>query len=179
MTTTRANVLQLIELRASVTDLRLSEATSRKLCAEIIAGDTSTRGLDALRDQLLDVLSRAANELHTDRGRLALWHAIAQIPGDEDRPVEQRQAARLIVWHNLAATARDPERWSNDNVALDSLGVGEFNRVINVINAFDRARETLIAIIDTWLSLLPELTTADVDWLETLMPLSRTKGKTL
>ncbi len=58
----------------------------------------------------------------------------------------------------------------NDNVALDGLAVDEFNATCAVINAIDRARETLIAVIDVWLTILPELTTADVDWLETLVP---------
>jgi hypothetical protein len=173
--TTTTNVLQLIELR---TDLGLSDATSRRLCAEIIAGElqTSARGLDGIRDELLDILGRAAVDLHTERGRLAIWAAIARIPSDERRPVEQRQAARLILWHNMVATARDPQRWSNDNVALDAQAVDEFNRVIRVINAFDRARAILIAIIDVWLLVLPELTTASIDWLATLMPVN--EGRT-
>jgi hypothetical protein len=50
------------------------------------------------------------------------------------------------------------------------------DRRVKVINAFDRAPRILIAIIDTWLSLLPELTAAGVDWLATLMPVEQNEG---
>jgi hypothetical protein len=176
--TTRANVVRLIALRADVARIGISDETSRSLCRKIIASDE----LDALRDELLDMLGRAAADLHTERGRLALWHAIAAIPPDESRPVEQRQAAKLILWHNMSRTARaryaSTDRWAMDDEALDGMGVDEFNETITLINAFDRARETLIAIADVWLRLLPELTTADVDWLETLVPAEQNERKT-
>jgi hypothetical protein len=159
---TRANVLALIAERAEAISLSgVDDIESQIRCAEIINGDE----VDALRDQLLDLLGRAAAVLHSETGRMALWHAIAKIPNDESMPTVQRQAARLIMWFDMASSARD-----RDDVVLNHQACDEFNEVITVVNALDRVVESLIAIVDVWLSLLPELTTADVDWLASLVP---------
>jgi hypothetical protein len=150
---TRASVLRLIELRAEVIRLGLDDAENKALCAKIIAADE----LDALRDQLLDMLGRVANDLHSERGRLALWAAIAKIPGDDSRPTAQRQAARLIQWYAAASSARD-----YDDVALNNQACDEFDSVTAVVNALLKPHEALVAICDVWLGLLPELTNTDV-----------------
>jgi hypothetical protein len=146
----------------------MSEATSWSLCRKIIAEADCSE----LVGEILEVLGRAAFEMHTERGRLAFWLAIVTIGEDERKPVEQRQAARLILAHDLRTIDANCDSECRCAVAdrLADMGDGDFDAACVVADAVCRAAETTVAVIDVWLSLLPELATIGTDWLDTLKP---------
>jgi hypothetical protein len=136
-----ANALHLISLRAS--GLYGTSIAFRDQIA------THSGEVTALVGAILDVLGSAMVELRAERARVALWSKVAAIPPDESKPVEHRQAARLILAHNA---------FSIDDKDLASLGIGDFNQAVTVVNALERGPDTVLGIIDVWLAMLPELT---------------------
>ncbi len=92
---------------------------------------------------LCDALESAAVQLHSARGRLALWAAVAAIPDDEDSRPEERQAARLLLAH--AAMGDDDED-------LAQRGIGDFEQAAIVVNALDKVPEVVAAVVGVWLT---------------------------
>lgn len=158
----RADALQLIALRADAVRFGTSDAHSRARCNTIIAASGDDCG--DLLNELLDLLGRVAFQLHSELGRLALWLSIAKTAEDDRGCVEQRQAARLVLSHGM---------FSLDDEDLQERGGREYDAACTVVNACDKAPETVVALVDLWLSLLPELTAAPANWLETITSESR------
>lgn len=98
--------------------------------------------VDGVLAAVLDTLERAATELHTPRGRLALWTAVAAVPDDERRPAEHRHAAKILLAHNVLRVDGDDE--------LHSWGHGEFAATAALVNARDQVAATIVATIDVW-----------------------------
>jgi hypothetical protein len=135
----RANALQLISLRAGEIRLGISTATSRGFLDQLVDADADVSRLVAA---VLDELAAAAVQLHTERGRVALWAGVAAIPDDERKPVEQRQAAKLLLAH---ASCNVP-----DDVLCD-MGENDFEQTAIVVTALDRVAEVVLTLVDVWI----------------------------
>jgi hypothetical protein len=91
--------------------------------------------------ELLDVLACATVELYSERESLAFWAAVAKIPDDDSAPVEQRQAATLVLAHAMSL---------DDDDDLAERGYRDFDAACTVIAAVDRVPETVLALVDVW-----------------------------
>jgi hypothetical protein len=175
----RTAAIELIGLRAALNH-GMSETTGSGLCRRVI----DNNDCDDLLEHLLEVFARAAYELRTPRGRVAVWLAMDATAEDESGRAEIRQAARLAAAHE--ARRIDIVASAEDHVGHESLvdfsladrladwGVAELDSVCTVVNSLSRVPETLVALVDLWLRMLPELAVIGADWLETLQPIDTT-----
>ena len=103
-----------------------------------------------------------------------MWAAIATLAEDQSRPVEIRQAARLDMAHEARradVSENTPHDRMVDSVVADSLadmGVAEIDRICIVVSALSRVHATILAVVDLWLEILPEVAVLGADWLDNL-----------
>jgi hypothetical protein len=104
--------------------------------------------LGDLLHAVLDTFATLAARLRTDLP--LLYAAITEI-AEYDQDLDRRPAAKLILAYRWCATDT-----FNDNLFRDQ-GVGDLELIVDQVNETDRIHETILAVVDVWNMLLPEL----------------------
>ncbi|MCW2687202.1 MAG: hypothetical protein JWR37_2092 [Mycobacterium sp.] len=100
---------------------------------------------------LLDLFATLAPRLRTaELGIPVLYAALTEIAAYA-QDLDQRPAAELIVAYRWFTTED-----LTDNMFRDQ-GAGELDFIVDQVNKAGRIRETIMAVVDVWLQMLPEL----------------------
>jgi hypothetical protein len=166
----RVNALDMIASRCNAKAKgALNDAQSRGFCERIVRrSDDKT----VLLVEAFDVLGRAVVALRTERGRLAMWVAVSQMAEDERGTFVQRQAANLIL--SFGAISFESQCGDECTCAeadqLADWGDAEWDRIGMLVHNLDKTAQVVIAVVDVFLELLPELPATGTEWLATLQP---------
>jgi hypothetical protein len=150
------SALQLISLRSTEARLGTTHTASANFLDWLVDADAD---VSRLAVAVLDQLATATVQLLTSKGRVALWAAIAAVPDDERKPVEQRQAAKLLLAH---AACNVP--------VLCDMGENDFERTAIVVTALDRVAEVVLALVDVWIHAHAAAAALALDALEPSQP---------
>jgi hypothetical protein len=129
----------------------------REACADYRDPDD----LGRLMGDLLDMFAAAAHQLRpTDFGTICVGALISHAAGNSENFTRQA-AASMILSHDLFGTD------GADTAEMRDMGAEAFNAEVELANEQDRAPELVLAVIDVWTRVLPELTIeAGYNWLK-------------
>jgi hypothetical protein len=143
-----ARAVRLIRLRAL-------EPPAIKGPAEQVIAETATESdpeqkFAGLLHGVLEIFATIRPLLRPPTGPLAslVDVALAEL-AEHDENKDHRLAADLIVSH----------QWSGVDAEFRDQGADDFNRAIDRMDGSDRCYQTVVALADVWLGLLPELKT--------------------
>jgi hypothetical protein len=122
--------------------------------AEGFLRDTEPEQLGGLLHGVLELFASVRLRLRPDLLTAGLVDlALSQI-AEIDQSTDHRLAAELIIAHEQCGDT------FGENVFRDH-GADDFDRGIDQMGDLDRYFQTILAIVDVWLELLPELRTED------------------
>jgi hypothetical protein len=150
----RAAALALIRQRAVMGLSDLSMLTRlREACADYDDPDD----LGDLMGELLDIFAAAARQLRpTDFGTVCVGALISSAVGNYEN-FKRQAAASMILSHDIFGT---------DTPEIRDHAAHAFYAEVELANEQNRAPELVIAVIDVWTRVLPELTIeAGFEWL--------------
>jgi hypothetical protein len=118
----------------------------------VLAQCTEPEQLGDLLHAVLELFATLAPRLlTTELGMPLLYPAITEIAAHA-QDLDRRPAAELILAYRWFTTED-----STDNVLFRDQGAGELEHVLEQVNEAGRTHETILAVVDVWLGLLPEL----------------------
>ena len=144
MKATLDDALQLIRYR------RTGYASDRDGVERIFAECTEPEQLGDLLHAVLELFATVAPRLRSELGMVVLFATLAEI-ADYDEDLDRRPAAELILAYKWFATDT-----SDENVFRDQ-GAGDIELLVGQVNEAGRIHETILAVVDVWNMLLPEL----------------------